>query len=85
MIGALDAIPLNSDDPVRDVYIRLYDEDYFFNFPLKIDYVDQLCFGFPGGAFERVMNLLDEDSKNRCLEDHDWLIPFLKDKGWISR
>jgi len=76
VIGALDAIPMDQNDPLRNVHIKI-DSDYYYNFPLQIDDGHSYSYGFLDGVIKRLVCLLDESSKKECYKKYDWMGKYL--------
>ena len=76
VMGALDAIPMDENDPARNTHIRL-DSDYYYNFPIQLDDGGSYPYAFLGGTINRLVNLLDDSNKEACCEKYEWMNTFL--------
>ena len=76
VIGALDAIPMAENDPIRNTHIR-FNNDYYYNFPIQIDDNSSYPYAFLGGTINRLVNLLDDSSKKACCNKYEWMNTFL--------
>ncbi len=65
VLGALDAVPIGLDDASRRTHITL-DTDYYLNFPITLA-DDEFPYDFLDGTVRRLVGLLDEKAKERCV------------------
>lgn len=70
--GALDAIPIDKEDPRRKVSMSL-DDDYYYNFPIQINDHHEYPYRFGGGVVKRLINLLTQEEKEACLKAYSWI------------
>ncbi len=82
-IGALDAIPIDENDSLRNVNLEL-DDGFYYNFPIQIDNVDSFTYGFLSGVIERVVNLLDDAGKEACCQKYEYMKSFLYPEDQVS-
>lgn len=76
VIGVLDAIPLNENDPQRKIHLTL-DDEYYYNFPVQINDGHDYPFGFLDGVIARLINLLDENGKIECCKKYEAMKKFI--------
>lgn len=70
-LGALDAVPIDTNDPLRNLHLQL-DDDYYYNFPVELE-DDQYSYGFLGGTYYRCILLLTEGERQRCFAENEWI------------
>lgn len=70
--GALDAIPIDKEDPRRKVSMSL-DDDYYYNFPIQIDDHHEYPYRFGGGVVKRLISLLSKEEKEACFKAYPWI------------
>ena len=79
VLGALDLIPIDPNDPQRRMELEVNDESLLFNFPVQIDNTEPFEARLFEGAVRRVANLLAEDEKAQCIEKYPWIAKFFAD------
>lgn len=77
VLGALDAIPILNNHPLRQNHLNFGYEDgnYFFNFPIQIDDQKNYPYPFLEGVITRLFALLDNEVKDKCLDKIASLLP----------
>ena len=81
-LGALDAIPLDENDPLRKTSITLDEDRYEYNFPIELEDTNAFTFGYLDGTVKRAVRLLDENSKIKCVEKYEYMGKFLFPENW---